>query len=249
MGFDTRAESDRGQVGIGTLVVFIAMVLVAAIAAGVLLETAGTLQNRAEQTGREATDQVSNRLTVVSSYGHVTDDVKNSAPKSSGDIMPNESVDTVELTVKLSPGSGPVNLSRATISWVGPENSTTLVHGKVASYAPGVVDRGEPGTFGVGGGGGGSQTDDQSHAHEVFNTHALDGGDGTVLTEQDDQIEIRVNAGLVEAGTRDPLTPPYSEPLPSGSEVTLRITTASGASTLHRLAVPVSLTEKSSVSL
>ena len=78
MNIETWPTRERGQVGIGTLIVFIAMVLVAAIAAGVLLNTSGALADRAEQTSRDSTDRVSNRLMVVSAYGHVTDEEMNS---------------------------------------------------------------------------------------------------------------------------------------------------------------------------
>ncbi|WP_135806378.1 archaellin/type IV pilin N-terminal domain-containing protein [Halorussus marinus] len=63
---------ERAQVGIGTLIVFIAMVLVAAIAAGVLINTAGFLQSSAEQTGEESGAQVTNQLQVISTTGQVT---------------------------------------------------------------------------------------------------------------------------------------------------------------------------------
>jgi archaeal flagellin N-terminal-like domain len=64
-------DDDRGQVGIGTLIIFIAMVLVAAVAAGVLINTAGLLESTASDTSADSQAQVSNQLAVVSAVGDV----------------------------------------------------------------------------------------------------------------------------------------------------------------------------------
>jgi flagellin-like protein len=114
-------KEKRGQVGIGTLIVFIAMVLVAAIAAGVLLNTAGFLQTKAEQTGEQSSQQVSNRLEIVSASGTVGG--------SGGD----EVVGKINITVKQSPGAENIDLENATILWIGPSGSYKITHINVAT--------------------------------------------------------------------------------------------------------------------
>ncbi|WP_132060515.1 archaellin/type IV pilin N-terminal domain-containing protein [Halorussus amylolyticus] len=124
--FDTENwPTDRGQVGIGTLIVFIAMVLVAAIAAGVLINTAGFLQTKSEQTGEESSAQVTDRVNVVSTYGDVGND---------------ETVETVNLTVMKSSGAGDINLSTATVEWLGPDQGTILTNGSDADEEHFTVD-------------------------------------------------------------------------------------------------------------
>jgi archaeal flagellin FlaB len=107
-------QTDRGQVGIGTLIIFIALVLVAAVAAGVLINTAGFLQSSAESTGSEAQSQVSNQIDVISATGEVDEN--------------EDLVDKVNLVVKKSPGSDPIDLESATIQYTSSGQDVTLVY-------------------------------------------------------------------------------------------------------------------------
>ena len=113
--FETILDGEeRGQVGIGTLIVFIAMVLVAAIAAGVLINTAGFLQTQAEATGQESTSQVSDRLQVVSQSGTFDDDLGNGQ------------IDTLDFVLAQSPGADNVDLSEVSVELIGGSGQETF---------------------------------------------------------------------------------------------------------------------------
>lgn len=97
--------NDRGQVGIGTLIVFIALVLVAAIAAGVLINTAGLLQTQAESTGEETQDQVANNLQVITSVGDVN-------------ATNEDNISEIRLGVQPAAGADDLNLAELTLQYV-----------------------------------------------------------------------------------------------------------------------------------
>jgi len=66
----TRTNDDEADVGIGTLIVFIAMVLVAAVAASVIMQTAENLQQRAYAVGKQTIRDVSTGLRVIGVTGY-----------------------------------------------------------------------------------------------------------------------------------------------------------------------------------
>jgi flagellin FlaB len=72
-------SSDIADMGIGAMIVFIAMVLVAGIAASVLIQTANKLEIQAMTTGDETINQVSTGLSVSDITGHKNGAVLNYA--------------------------------------------------------------------------------------------------------------------------------------------------------------------------
>jgi len=69
------SDDDEGAVGIGTLIVFIALILVAAVAASVIMQTAENLQQRAYAVGKQTIRDVSSGVKVISVTGY-TDENK-----------------------------------------------------------------------------------------------------------------------------------------------------------------------------
>jgi len=209
-------DADRGQVGIGTLIVFIAMVLVAAIAAGVLVNTAGFLQATAEDAGQESVDKVTNRLDVVSQHGVVNN---------TGD---GKAVDSLNLTVRLAAGSGAVSLEDTTIKYVSDTSAKNLVYKNTGNSG----DLGNVSEYN-------SSTNDPANETGLnsteFTAYALDSDSNQsfpVLNEQSDRFEIVVNASVVEQN---------GEGLSTGSSVELDITSRSGGSTQVILTMPQQL--------
>jgi flagellin FlaB len=91
-------KNESASIGIGAMIVFIAMVLVAGIAASVLIQTSTTLESQAMATGRETTDEVAGGIAVFDIEGHVATDI-----------------DALAITVRPRAGSPDIDLNETII--------------------------------------------------------------------------------------------------------------------------------------
>ncbi|QLH79355.1 flagellin [Halosimplex rubrum] len=220
-----RNERDRGQVGIGTLIVFIAMVLVAAIAAGVLINTAGFLQTKSEETGQQSGQQVTNRLQVSAA---------------TGTNLSESSVGVVNLTLKKSPGASNIDLENATVQWVGPSGTYNLVNATVQAS-------GSDGHFGI------VPFKDSDGSHPVLNdpddrmVMVFDLGRDDVVS--DDKMSLDTRTGRQTGdGSGDGQTY-FGDQIPEGASINVQITTKSGATTNEQLTVPETISGANAVQL
>ncbi|QZP38193.1 archaellin/type IV pilin N-terminal domain-containing protein [Halobaculum magnesiiphilum] len=170
-------EEERGQVGIGTLIVFIAMVLVAAIAAGVLINTAGFLQSKSQETGQQSSKQVSDRVQEVATVGNVTDAGK---------------IDLVNVTVTQAPGAGEIDIQNATVSWIG-SSGTYQLTSTTSNYSDGGAPSGDEFSYVAVKDADNSDNvlnDADDRLNLVFDVSEFTGGDE--LTEGD-EVTIKIN--------------------------------------------------------
>ena len=96
-----RAVDKNASIGIGTIVIFIAMVLVAGIAASVIIQTMNSMEQQAMRAGQETTEEVSTGISIF--------DIKGYVPSSSGNI------DNITITVRPRAGSADIDLGQVFI--------------------------------------------------------------------------------------------------------------------------------------
>ena len=58
-------KEEMGSIGIGAMIVFIALILVAAVASTIIIKTAEELQQNAEQTSSDTRQQISGKVAIV----------------------------------------------------------------------------------------------------------------------------------------------------------------------------------------
>jgi flagellin FlaB len=114
-------KDKRAEMGVGTMIIFIAMVLVAAVAASVLISTANKVREQAQNTGDQAINNVASGFVVQDVTGTV-----DTALASMTDL-------TIQL--RLQAGSPNMNMDLVSIQYIsGSSNDMlTFVEGSAAA--------------------------------------------------------------------------------------------------------------------
>jgi len=92
----------KGEVAMGTLIIFIAMILIAAVAAAVLISSIGSIQSKALETGSATKQEIGTNLNVVEIYAEKQVNVT--------------ALNNFSIIIKLSAGSDPVKLEDVLLS-------------------------------------------------------------------------------------------------------------------------------------
>jgi flagellin FlaB len=113
------SRDGHGETGIGQMILFIAMILVSAVAAGLFIQTMSDLQQQAQETGNQALIDVSTGLSIVTATGDRDENA-------SGDNS--DHLERIRLTVELQPGSKPIDMENVVIQLTTESDMTELTY-------------------------------------------------------------------------------------------------------------------------
>lgn len=112
-------KGNDAQVGVGALLIFISMILVSAVVAGVIMQTSSIVQTAATTTGNDAPEEVVTALRVSEVVGYSRD---------------MEHISAIGLTVNLAPGSGNIRFDDILLAY---HSENTYISGILHNLAPG----------------------------------------------------------------------------------------------------------------
>ncbi|MFP4112266.1 MAG: archaellin/type IV pilin N-terminal domain-containing protein [Candidatus Woesearchaeota archaeon] len=108
-------DNKKADMAIGTLIIFIAMIVVAAIAAGVIIQTATALQNKALLTGEKAKQQIGTGISTILVYGEDGSD---------------KTLESFYIKMKLAPGSDALKFKDLLLEVDTPTSSVDAIYGE-----------------------------------------------------------------------------------------------------------------------
>ena len=140
---------DVGSIGIGAMIVFIAMVLVAGIAASVLIQTSSTLESQALSTGRETTDEVATGMSVFGILGYADTSTNGDISKIAIGVRPragSKGIDINQSYIELSDSNTKVILNYTSSFFLEPDGLDDIFS---AAVFPDYGGSGDGSQFGV----------------------------------------------------------------------------------------------------
>lgn len=211
---------EKAETGIGVLIIFIALVLVAAVAASVLIHTAGILQQKATSTGTTTIQEVSSGIKITQIIGF-----DNSTPPEAGGVQ------YLALFVSPNAGGTPIDLGNVSVTLTVNGITAVLVYNN--SIFKNIAKNGSSNLFGLSVLKNLSQ---QKHNPTSFG----------IIVDYDPSLSATADYPVLTTGDSAAIilnvTNTFGTPLNEGSSVLGQVTPESGAAAVIDFTAPTAYT-------